>query len=155
LNLSRRANRLLTPGEQTLSLAGRLLRLRSKLEVDVVQLRILADIVGFDLTHVYLMLDVLGKGEPDEQERSASGSQRNAVLRLTLPECHVFLRALREFHGLIEVTTPVLEEAKKLKTVPGDSLPSDNGAPVESSLDTIIERLNARAAEREQARTGT
>jgi hypothetical protein len=131
-----------------------LLRFRSKLEVDVVQLRILADIVGFDLTHVYLMLDVLGKGEPDAAQPPASGyAQRNAVLRLTLPECHVFLRALREFHGLIEVTTPVLEEAKKLKGVSGDNLPS--GGVAEGSLDTIIERLDARAAERGQARTGT
>jgi hypothetical protein len=121
----------------------------------------LADIVGFDLIHVYLMLDVLGKGEPDGPERSVSGyAQRNAVLRLTLPECHVFLRALREFHGLIEVTTPVLEEAKKLRSIPGDSLTPDNGEPAsetaaEGSLDTIIERLKARAAEREQAKTGT
>src|SRR5688572_15608793 len=89
---------------------------------DVVQLRMMADIVAFDLTHVYLALDVLSsQEEEDAGQLSALAPKKPAILRFTLPECHVFLRALREFHGLIEVTTPVLEEAKRLK--------ARNGAP--------------------------
>ena len=109
----------------------------------MVQLRMMADIVAFDLTHVYLALDVLSsQEEEDAGQLSAVAPKKPAILRFTLPECHVFLRALREFHGLIEVTTPVLEEAKRLK--------ARNGAPAngrhsaggeETSLDGIIERL--------------
>jgi hypothetical protein len=118
----------------------------------VIQLRILADIVAFDLTHVYLMLDVLDQQSGDDAVvQPASFSQKHSILKLTLPQCHVFLRALREFHGLIEVTTPVLEEARRLKNQQngahasnGGGEPDANGAP-EASLDDIIERLNTRA----------
>jgi len=124
----------------------------------VIQLRILADIVAFDLTHVYLMLDVLDQQSGDDAViQPASFSQKHSILKLTLPQCHVFLRALREFHGLIEVTTPVLEEARRLKNQQngahasnGGGEPDANGAP-EASLDDIIERLNTRAAERRNA----
>ncbi len=118
----------------------------------MIQLRILADIVAFDLTHVYLMLDVLDQQSGDDAVmQPASFSQKHSILKLTLPQCHVFLRALREFHGLIEVTTPVLEEARRLKNQQngahasnGGGEPDANGAP-EASLDDIIERLNTRA----------
>jgi hypothetical protein len=122
----------------------------------VVQLRLLADIVAFDLTHVYLMLDVLDKHGEDRDETEAGPSaysQKHSILRLTLPECHVFLRALREFHGLIEVTTPLLEEAKRAKTRRNGAHAADNAEPEhnsarDTSLDAIIERLNTRASER-------
>jgi hypothetical protein len=120
----------------------------------VVQLRLLTDIVAFDLTHVYLMLDVIDRhgGDGEEMEaRPSAYSQKHSILRLTLPECHVFLRALREFHGLIEVTTPLLEKAKRIKTGQNGFQPSNGGtepAPNgETSLDTIIGRLNTRTAE--------
>jgi hypothetical protein len=126
----------------------------------VIQLRILADIVAFDLTHVYLMLDVLdqhgGMGD-DAVVQPASFSQKHSILKLTLPQCHVFLRALREFHGLIEVTTPVLEEARRLKNQQNGTHASNGGGEpdenvaTEASLDDIIERLNTRAAERPPA----
>jgi hypothetical protein len=121
----------------------------------------LTDIVGFDLTHVYLMLQVIDKrGDAHELP---SNPENQAVLRMTLPECHVFLRALREFNGLIEVTTPVLEEARRAKTRPVHSGPaaSEQAEPAaEPSLSEIMERLGARIAESEASaepaeRTGT
>ena len=122
--------------------------------IDVVQLRLLTDIVAFDLTHVYLMLDVLDRHGEDSEEmeaRPSAYSQKHSILRLTLPECHVFLRALREFHGLIEVTTPLLEKAKRIKTGKNGVQASNGGAEPapsgDTSLDTIMERLNTRIAE--------
>src|SRR5688572_13622829 len=104
------------------------------------------------------MLDVIDRhgGDGEEMEaRPSAYSQKHSILKLTLPQCHVFLRALREFHGLIEVTTPVLEEARRLKNQQngahasnGGGEPDANGAP-EASLDDIIERLNTRTAERQ------
>ena len=108
----------------------------------------MADIVAFDLTHVYLALDVLSSGEEGEGQISALAPKKQAVLRFTLPECHVFLRALREFHGLIEVTTPVLEEAHRLKTrngTPNGRISAGNGEG--TSLDEILERLTGRNEE--------
>ncbi|HEY7747485.1 MAG TPA: hypothetical protein VH933_02285 [Aestuariivirgaceae bacterium] len=127
----------------------------------MVQLRLLTDIVGFDLTHVYLMLHVLDKrGEiRDEEELSSAYSQKHSMLRLTLPECHIFLRALREFHGLIEVTTPVLEEAKRAKAKQNgaystngaehtsDTAAESDEAAADTPLDAILERLNNRITE--------
>ncbi|HYN00030.1 MAG TPA: hypothetical protein VET25_09815, partial [Aestuariivirgaceae bacterium] len=128
--------------------------------IDVVQLRLLTDIVAFDLTHVYLMLDVLDRHGEDSEEmeaRPSAYSQKHSILRLTLPECHVFLRALREFHGLIEVTTPLLEKAKRIKTGQNTVQASNGGAEPatngETSLDTIIGRLNTRTAEYEPPAT--
>jgi hypothetical protein len=119
------------------------------MERDVVQLRMMADIVAFDLTHVYLALDVLNS-EGGEGELSAAAPKKQAILRFTLPECHVFLRALREFHGLIEVTTPVLEEARRLQNRNGSpangKYSAGNGD--EASLDSILERLGAGSEER-------
>jgi hypothetical protein len=121
----------------------------------VAQLRLLTDIVGFDLTHVYLMLHVLDKrseGREDYVERLSPHSDNQSFLRLTLPECHVFLRALREFDGLIELTTPVLEEAKRAKTRQNGTHAAvetreEAAAPLEPSLNEIMERLNSRIAE--------
>src|SRR5688572_1057004 len=121
----------------------------------VVQLRLLTDIVGFDLTHVYLMLHVLdkrGEGRNDYAERQSPQPENQSLLRLTLPECHVFLRALREFNGLIELTTPVLEEAKRAKTRQNGTHAAaeareETTAPPEPSLNEIMERLNSRIAE--------
>lgn len=130
----------------------------------MVQLRLLTDIVGFDLTHIYLKLDVLDKPDPNAdmlQERSVGHANGQAVLKLTMPECHVFLRALREFHGLIEVTTPVLEEAKRLAGPSADEQNSTSDPePVQrdtgdNSLDSLVERLNARLAERPLAQSGS
>lgn len=119
------------------------------------QLRLLTDIVGFDLTHVYLMLHVLDKrsdGRDDTVERMSPHAENQTFLRLTLPECHVFLRALREFNGLIELTTPVLEEAKRAQARQnGTHAAADTreaaAAPPEPSLNEIMERLNSRIAE--------
>jgi hypothetical protein len=121
----------------------------------VAQLRLLTDIVGFDLTHVYLMLHVLDKrsdGRDDTVERLLPNAENQTFLRLTLPECHVFLRALREFNGLIELTTPVLEEAKRAKarqngTHAAADTREEAAAPPEPSLNEIMERLNSRIAE--------
>jgi hypothetical protein len=114
------------------------------MERDVVQLRMMADIVAFDLTHVYLALDVLNS-EGGEGELSTAAPKKQAILRFTLPECHVFLRALREFHGLIEVTTPVLEEARRLQNRNGSPANGKHAAGngEEASLDSILERLGA------------
>jgi hypothetical protein len=119
----------------------------------VAQLRLLTDIVGFDLTHVYLMLHVLdkrGEGRDDYVERPHAENQ--SFLRLTLPECHVFLRALREFNGLIELTTPVLEEAKRARSRQNGTHAAaeprqEAAAQPEPSLNEIMERLNSRIAE--------
>ena len=120
------------------------------------QLRLLTDIVGFDLTHVYLMLHVLDKrseGREDYAEQLSPHSENQSFLRLTLPECHVFLRALREFNGLIELTTPVLEEARRAKarqngTHTAADTRAEAAAPQpEPSLNEIMERLNSRIAE--------
>ena len=119
------------------------------------QLRLLTDIVGFDLTHVYLMLHVLDKrsdGRDDYAERLSSPADNQSFLRMTLPECHVFLRALREFNGLIELTTPVLEEAKRARsrqngTHAAAETTEQAAAPPEPSLNEIMERLNSRIAE--------
>ena len=119
------------------------------------QLRLLTDIVGFDLTHVYLMLHVLDKrndGRDDTVERMSPNAENQTFLRLTLPECHVFLRALREFNGLIELTTPVLEEAKRAQarqngTHAAADTREEAAAPPEPSLNEIMERLNSRIAE--------
>jgi len=121
----------------------------------VAQLRLLTDIVGFDLTHVYLMLHVLDKrndGRDDTVERLLPNAENQTFLRLTLPECHVFLRALREFNGLIELTTPVLEEAKRAQarqngTHAAADTREEAAAPPEPSLNEIMERLNSRIAE--------
>lgn len=115
----------------------------------MVQLRLLTDIVAFDLTHIYLMLDVLRE---DEEGASINPARKASVLKLTLPECHVFLRALREFHGLIEVTTPVLEEAKRLRAQRNGPQTGTGGkeagsGEAENSLDAIMERLNTKIAE--------
>jgi len=115
----------------------------------------LTDIVGFDLTHVYLMLHVLDKrsdGRDDTVERLLPNAENQTFLRLTLPECHVFLRALREFNGLIELTTPVLEEAKRAQarqngTHAAADTREEAAAPPEPSLNEIMERLNSRIAE--------
>jgi len=115
----------------------------------------LTDIVGFDLTHVYLMLHVLDKrsdGRDDTVERLPPHAENQTFLRLTLPECHVFLRALREFNGLIELTTPVLEEAKRAQarqngTHAAADTREEAAAPPEPSLNEIMERLNSRIAE--------
>jgi hypothetical protein len=118
----------------------------------MVQLRLLVDIVAFDLTHVYLMLDVLNKRAEEVEsvdELVSSYAQKHAILKFTLPECHVFLRALREFHGLIEVTTPVLEEAKRIKSQrshEGNGI-SESATQEGGPLDSILQRLNTRAAE--------
>jgi hypothetical protein len=121
----------------------------------MVQLKLLVDIVAFDLTHVYLMLDVVSNRTEEEEEDSvaqlvSAQAQKHAVLKFTLPECHVFLRALREFHGLIEVTTPVLEEAKRIKSqrAAHSNGGSENIAQDEGPLDSILQRLNTRVAER-------
>jgi hypothetical protein len=118
------------------------------MERDVVQLRMMADIVAFDLTHVYLALDVLNS-DGEEGELSTAAPRKQAILRFTLPECHVFLRALREFHGLIEVTTPVLEEARRLQS--RNAMPANGkhsaGNGEHTSLDGILERLGARSEE--------
>jgi hypothetical protein len=118
------------------------------MERDVVQLRMMADIVAFDLTHVYLALDVVNS-EGEKGELSTAVPKKQAILRLTLPECHVFLRALREFHGLIEVTTPVLEEARRLQSRKGTPANGKHAAGngEETSLDDILERLGARSEE--------
>jgi hypothetical protein len=118
----------------------------------VAQLRLLTDIVGFDLTHVYLMLHVLDKrsdGRDDYAERLSPHADNQSFLRMTLPECHVFLRALREFNGLIELTTPVLEEAKRARsrqngTHAAAETTEQAAAPPEPSLNEIMERLNSR-----------
>lgn len=114
----------------------------------MVQLRMMADIVAFDLTHVYLALDVLSS---EEEEGQLSNTQKKqAILRFTLPECHVFLRALREFQGLIEVTTPVLEEARRLKNRSGTSANGRHsaGSAEETSLEGILGQLSAKNEER-------
>lgn len=118
------------------------------MERDVVQLRMMADIVAFDLTHVYLALDVLNS-EAEEGELSAAAPRKQAILRFTLPECHVFLRALREFQGLIEVTTPVLEEARRLHSRNGTPANGKHqaGNGEQTSLDDILGRLGARSEE--------
>ena len=116
------------------------------------QLRLLTDIVGFDLTHVYLMLHVLDKrsdGRDADAERVSPHADNQSFLRMTLPECHVFLRALREFNGLIELTTPVLEEAKRARSRQnGPQAAAETReeavAPAETSLNEIMERLNSR-----------
>ena len=115
----------------------------------MVQLRMMADIVAFDLTHVYLALDVLSSAG-EEGELSTAAPKKQAVLRFTLPECHVFLRALREFHGLIEVTTPVLEEARRLQDRNGTPANGKHstGNGEETSLDDILGRLGGRSEER-------
>lgn len=113
------------------------------------QLRLLADIVAFDISHVYLALDVQGSEDTDGAQLAAIPQKKQAILRFTLPECHVFLRALREFHGLIELTTPVLEEARRLNGqngLHGHGGGDANGAQ-ETSLDSIIERLTTRSGE--------
>jgi hypothetical protein len=118
----------------------------------VAQLRLLTDIVGFDLTHVYLMLHVLDKrsdGRDDYPERLSPHAENQSFLRLTLPECHVFLRALREFNGLIELTTPVLEEAKRARSRPNGTHAAAETREVaaavpEPSLNEIMDRLNSR-----------
>ena len=118
------------------------------------QLRLLTDIVGFDLTHVYLMLHVLDKRSDgrDDYERLSPHADNQTFLRMTLPECHVFLRALREFNGLIELTTPVLEEAKRARsrqngTHAAAETREEAAAPAEPSLNEIMERLNSRITE--------
>ena len=118
------------------------------------QLRLLTDIVGFDLTHVYLMLHVLDKrsdGRDDYAERLSPHADNQSFLRMTLPECHVFLRALREFNGLIELTTPVLEEAKRARSRQNGAHAAaetrEAAAPAEPSLNEIMERLNSRITE--------
>lgn len=119
------------------------------------QLRLLTDIVGFDLTHVYLMLHVLDKrsdGRDADAERLSPRADNQSFLRMTLPECHVFLRALREFNGLIELTTPVLEEAKRARsrqngTHAAAETREEAAAPAEPSLHEIMERLNSRITE--------
>ena len=124
-------------------------------------LRLMTDIVGFDLTHVYLSLDVMDRRPEDGEAR-----QRQSLLKLTLPECHLFLKALKDFRGpegSIEVTTPVLEESKRPqgakpgvtgRVLEGQSrlkdLPRNEGATGESGqaakLGDIIEKLNVKAA---------
>ena len=117
------------------------------------QLRLLTDIVGFDLTHVYLMLHVLDKrGEGRDDYVEGPHAENQSFLRLTLPECHVFLRALREFNGLIELTTPVLEEAKRARSRQNGTHAAaeprqEAAAQPEPSLNEIMERLNSRIAE--------
>jgi hypothetical protein len=119
----------------------------------VAQLRLLTDIVGFDLTHVYLMLHVLDKrSDGRDGERLSSQADNQSFLRMTLPECHVFLRALREFNGLIELTTPVLEEAKRARSRQNGTHAAAEtreaaAAPSEPSLNEIMERLNSRITE--------
>jgi len=124
-------------------------------------LRLMTDIVAFDLTHVYLMLDVMDRRD----ESAGEPRQKNSVLRLTLPECHLFLKALREFKsqdGSIEVTTPVIEEAKRAQGQKSGAVPRsveisgklrDMARPElaasdqarETNLGDIIEKLNAKA----------
>ncbi len=121
----------------------------------------MTDIVGFDLTHVYLTLDVMDRERADGEPR-----QKQSLLRLTLPECNLFLKALREFkgqEGSIEVTTPVLEEAKRAqgpkpagvsRVLEGQTrlkdLPRTEGATGDggqaANLGDIIEKLNVKAA---------
>jgi hypothetical protein len=134
-----------------------------------VQLRLMTDIVGFDLTHVYLMLDVLDKRSEDrsdfESRPAVPSGQKHSLLRLTLPECHIFLRALREFNGAegsIDVTTPVLEEAKRAQGQRSGAIPRSMDSPSklrdmarpeqaaseiarESNLGEIIGKLNKAA----------
>ena len=111
----------------------------------MVQLRLLADIEAFDLTHVYLTLKVLDQ-EGEGQEEFALVPHTPGVLRLTLPQCHVLLRALREFDGLIELTTPVMEEAMRLRSRKSKIAAPGNGQAEEvpKPLESLIERLSTQ-----------
>jgi len=113
----------------------------------------LADIEASDLTHVYLTLKVWDTGgelAEGGEDRAAAATQTPGVLRLTLPQCHVLLRALGEFEGLIELTTPVMEEAKRLKARKAKPLMQGSGhteTDAPQSLDSLIERLNPRGGD--------
>lgn len=80
----------------------------------MVQLKLSVEIVEFDLTHATIAMTVLNKrnrdglggglAEPGKQPNSAN-------LKMTLPELHIFLRAMLEFNGPLEVTTPDLDRS--------------------------------------------
>ena len=75
------------------------------------ELRLAVEIVEFDLTHVRVKVSVLGKRQSDKTEAATTKKlyQPSAsTLRMTLIELHIFLRALLEFKGPLEVTTPDL-----------------------------------------------
>lgn len=75
------------------------------------ELRMSVEIVEFDLTHVRVKIAVLGerKTDGDEGHNTKRLYQSTAsTLRMTLIELHIFLRALMEFKGPLEVTTPDL-----------------------------------------------
>ena len=75
------------------------------------ELRLAVEIVEFDLTHVRVKVSVLGKRQSDKSEAATTKKlyqPSSSTLRMTLIELHIFLRALLEFKGPLEVTTPDL-----------------------------------------------
>lgn len=73
------------------------------------ELRLSVEIVEFDLTHVRVKLSVLGKRKSDAPQHPDAKKlyQHSApTLKMTLIELHIFLRALLEFKGPLELTTP-------------------------------------------------
>ncbi|MGI9415298.1 MAG: hypothetical protein ACR2PM_16610 [Hyphomicrobiales bacterium] len=79
------------------------------------QLKMSVDISEFDLTHVtvkMVVLDKRGRSTVDAAELNGGFLPSSGELRMTLPELHIFLRALLEFKGPIELTTPARDRKK-------------------------------------------
>ena len=79
------------------------------------QLKMSVDIKEFDLTHVIVKMAVLDKRGRSTMEKAGPDGDfvpSSAELRMTLPELHIFLRALLEFKGPIELTTPTRDRKK-------------------------------------------
>lgn len=86
----------------------------------MVQIRLLLDVVAFDLTHVMVYMEVMDKrGEYRGRDRSQTFAPSAAHLRMTLSECAIFVRALRN-HDDIELTTPVLEASRQAEMAKAD-----------------------------------
>jgi len=74
------------------------------------QLKLCLDVIDYELTHVTVLLSVLDKRDQsrlDNVGRDGEYEPSAAQLRMTLPELHIFTRALVGFDGPLEVTTPV------------------------------------------------
>ena len=92
----------------------------------MVQLRLSVEIVEFDLTHATVKLSVLDKRnrEPADGSNKKLYQPTATNLKMTLPELHIFLRALMEFKGPLEVTTPDMNRVRE----PGDDHDEFGGA---------------------------
>ncbi len=80
------------------------------------ELRLSVEIVEFDLTHVRVKVTVLGKRKADEADnpsKARAPQSTSSTLRMTLIELHIFLRALLEFKGPIDLTTPDLLKVRE------------------------------------------